>query len=49
VGVKPAFDIWNAKNLKSQRDAYDYFNEEEALIPVAWVLDEEDIDISKLF
>ena len=43
TGAKPAFDIWNAENLKSQRDAYDYFNKEEALIPVAWALDEEDI------
>lgn len=43
TGAKPAFDIWNAENLKSQRDAYDYFNKEESLIPVAWFLDEEDI------
>lgn len=43
VGVKPAFDVWNAENLKSQRDSYDYFNKEEALIPIAWFLDEEDI------
>lgn len=43
VGAKPMFDIWNAENLKSQRDSYDYFNEEEALIPIAWVIDEEDL------
>lgn len=43
TGAKPAFDIWNAENLKSQRDSYDHFNKEEALIPVAWFLDEEDI------
>lgn len=43
VGAKPAFDIWNAENLKSQRDSYDYFNKEEALIPIAWFIDEEDI------
>ena len=43
TGAKSMFDVWNAENLKSQRDAYDYFNKEEALIPVAWVLDEEDI------
>ena len=48
IGAKPMFDIWNAENLKSQRDAYDYFNKEEALIPVAWFLDEEDININKL-
>lgn len=49
IGAKPAFDVWNAENLKSQRDSYDYFNKEEALIPVAWFLDEEDVDINKLF
>jgi hypothetical protein len=43
VGAKPMFDIWNAENLKSQRDSYDHFNKEEALIPVAWFLDEEDL------
>lgn len=43
VGAKPTFDIWSAENLKSQRDSYDYFNKEEALIPVAWFLDEEDL------
>lgn len=43
TGAKPAFDVWNAENLKSQRDSYDYFNKEEALIPVAWFLDEEDL------
>ena len=43
TGAKSMFDVWNAENLKSQRDSYDYFNKEEALIPVAWALDEEDI------
>lgn len=43
TGAKPMFDVWSAENLKSQRDSYDYFNKEEALIPVAWVIDEEDI------
>lgn len=41
VGAKGIFDLSSAKNLKSQRDAYDFFNKEEALIPAAYFLDEE--------
>jgi hypothetical protein len=43
VGAKPTFDIWSAKNLKSQRDSYDFFNKEEAFLPIAWFIDEEDL------
>lgn len=43
VGAKSTFDLSSAENLKSQRDSYDYFNHEEDLIPIAWVLDEEDL------
>lgn len=42
-GVKSAFDFSSAKNLKSQRDSYDYFNEEEIFTPIAWFIDEEDL------
>lgn len=44
VGAKPTYDIWNAGNLKSLRDTYDYFNKDEALIPIAYVIDEEDLN-----
>lgn len=44
VGAKPTFDIWNAGNLKSLRETYDYFNKDEALIPVAYLLDEDDLN-----
>jgi mRNA-degrading endonuclease YafQ of YafQ-DinJ toxin-antitoxin module len=42
-GVKSFFDFYSAKNLQSQRDSYDYFNEEEIFTPIAWVIDEEDL------
>lgn len=41
VGAKSYFDLSSAKNLKSQRDAYDYFNNEESLTPIAYLLDEK--------
>lgn len=41
VGAKSYFDLSSAKNLKSQRDSYDFFNKEEALIPVAYFIDEK--------
>ena len=44
VGAKPTYDIWNAGNLKSLRETYDYFNKDEALIPIAYVIDEEDLN-----
>jgi hypothetical protein len=44
VGAKPTFDIWNAGNLKSLRDTYDYYNKDEALIPIAIVIDEDDFE-----
>jgi hypothetical protein len=43
VGAKPTFDIWNAGNLNSLRETYDYFNKDEALIPVAYLIDEDDL------
>jgi hypothetical protein len=43
TGAKPTFDIWNAGNLKSLRDTYDYYNKDESLIPIAYVLDEDDL------
>lgn len=43
VGAKPTFDMWTAGNLKSLRDTYDHFNNDEALIPVAYFLDEDDL------
>jgi hypothetical protein len=43
VGAKPTFDLWNARNLNSLRETYDYFNKDEALIPVAYLLDEADL------
>ena len=44
VGAKPTYDIWNAGNLKSLRETYDYFNKDESLIPIAYVIDEEDLN-----
>jgi hypothetical protein len=44
VGAKPTFDMWNASNLKSQRDTYDYYNKDESLIPVAALVDEDDLE-----
>ena len=44
VGAKPTFDMWNARNLKSQRDTYDYYNKDESLIPVAVLVDEDDLE-----
>lgn len=44
VGAKPTFDIWNAGNLKSLRETYDYFNKDEALIPIAYLIDKEDLE-----
>lgn len=41
VGAKSFFDFWSAKNLKSQRDSYDFFNKEEAFTPIAWFIDEK--------
>lgn len=43
VGAKPFFDLSSAKNLQSQRDSYDFFNKEEAFLPIAWFVDEEDL------
>lgn len=39
VGVKPAYDLWNAKNLKSQRESYSFFSEDmERFNPLAWII-----------
>lgn len=43
VGAKPTFDIWNAGNLLSLRDTYDYYNKDEAFTPIAYVIDEDDL------
>lgn len=41
TGAKGIFDLSSAKNLKSQRDSYDFFNKEESLIPVSYIIDEK--------
>jgi hypothetical protein len=41
VGASSFFDFWSAKNLKSKRDTYDFFNKEEAFTPIAWFIDEK--------
>lgn len=39
VGVKPAYDLWNAKNLKSQRDSYNFFSDDnDRFNPMAWII-----------
>lgn len=39
VGAKPAYDLMNAKNLKSQRDSYNHFNaESESFNPFSWII-----------
>jgi hypothetical protein len=43
TGAKPTFDLWNAGNLKSLRDTYDYYNKDESLIPIAILIDENDL------
>lgn len=39
VGVKPAYDLSSAKNLKSQRDSYNFFSDEnDRFNPLAWII-----------
>ena len=39
VGVKPAYDLSSAKNLKSQRESYSFFSEDmERFNPLAWII-----------
>jgi hypothetical protein len=43
VGVKPAYDLFNAKNLKSQRDSYNHFaSETDEFNPFSWIVSKED-------
>jgi hypothetical protein len=42
VGAKGAFDLWSAKNLASQRAAYNFFNDDEYWILAAYLVDKED-------
>ena len=39
VGAKPAYDLMNAKNLKSQRDSYNHFaSETDSFNPFTWII-----------
>ena len=42
-GVKSFFDLYSAKNLKSQRDSYDFYDEQEFYTIIAAYMDEEDL------
>lgn len=45
VGAKVAYDLSSAKNLKSQRDSYEFFNKDaEYYNPIAYILAKEDFE-----
>ena len=44
VGAKSFFDLYSAKNLKSQRDAYNHFNNSESFVPIAMFINKESLE-----
>lgn len=42
VGGKALYDVWDAKNLKSQRDSYKFFNDDNSYFnPISYILTED--------
>jgi len=44
VGLKSFYDLANAKNLRSLRDTYDFFDDQEIYTLIASFIDEEDLE-----
>lgn len=41
VGAKSFYDLYSAKNLATQRASYNFFNQQEAFIPISYFINEE--------
>jgi hypothetical protein len=44
VGLKAFYDLYSAKNLRSLRDTYDFFDEQEKFTLISTIVDEEDLE-----